>query len=46
MIKIFDLPGDTVAQSVEHRRDNPQAWVRIIVSAEFLFVLLRSFFLC
>ena len=44
-IKIRDLPADTVALSVERRRDMPRAWVRILANVRFfLFVPLRSFF--
>ena len=44
-IKILDLPADTVAQSVEHRRDKPMTSVQILMSVRFfLFVPLRSFF--
>ena len=45
-IKIQVLPTDAVAQWVEHRRDKPRTWVQILASAIFLFVPLRSFFLC
>ena len=44
MIKIQDLPTDTVAQWVEHRRDKPWSWVRILASVIFLSVPLRYFF--
>ena len=38
---------DTVAQWVDHRRDKPWTWVRILASVRYsLFVPLRSFFLC
>ena len=36
MIRIRDVPADTVAQTVERRRDKPWAWVRILVSVRFL----------
>ena len=45
-IKIRDLPADTVAQSVENRRDKPRAWVRILASARFLICSVASFLLC
>ena len=35
--KIRDLPADTVAQSVECRRDKPSAWVQILARVRFLF---------
>ena len=35
MTKIQDQPADTVAQWVEHRRDKPWAWVRILASVIF-----------
>ena len=43
-IEIQDLPTDTIDQWVEHRRDKPWAWVRILASV--IFYLLCSFFLC
>ena len=46
MIKIQVLPTDTVAQWVEHWRDKPRTLVHILASVIFLFVPLRSFFLC
>ena len=45
-IKIQVLPTDSVAQSVEHRRDKPRTRVQILASVIFLFAPLRSFFLC
>ena len=43
-----DLPTDTVAQCVEHRRDKPKTWDQILASVIFFIcsVPLRSFFLC
>ena len=35
-IKIQDLPTDTVAQSIEHRRDKPKALVQIQASVRYL----------
>ena len=43
-IKIRHQPVDTIAQSVERRRDMRTAWIRILASVRFLFVPLRSFF--
>ena len=43
-IKIQDLPTDTVAQWVEHRRDNPWTWVCIPASVRF-FIFFVAFFL-
>ena len=43
-IKIQDLPKDTVAQWIEHRRDKPWALVRIIASVIF-FISTVAFFL-
>ena len=40
-IKIQDLPTDTVAQWIEHRRDKPRTWVQILAS-----VILFYFFRC
>ena len=37
---------DTVAQWVEHWRDKPRALIRILACVRFLFVPLRSCFLC
>ena len=34
-IKIRVLPADTVAYSVEHRRDKPRNWVQILASVRF-----------
>ena len=45
-IKILDLPNDTVAQSVERRRDKPRAWVRILASVRFLNCSVALFLLC
>ena len=42
-IKIQVLPTDTVAQWVEHRRDEPRTWVQIIASAIFLFCSVAFF---
>ena len=39
-IKILDPPADTIAQSVEHRRDKPWTWVQILVSVR-LFIFFR-----
>ena len=43
-IKIWDLPADTVALSVERRRDKPKFWV--LIQASFIKKSLpqRSFF--
>ena len=41
-IKIEELSADTVAQSEEHLRDKQKAWVQILASVRFLFVLLCS----
>ena len=38
------MPTDTVAQWVEHRRDDPWAWVRILASVIF-FICSVEFFL-
>ena len=35
-----------IHQWVEHRRDKPWAWVRILASIIFLILPLHSFFLC
>ena len=43
-IKIQDLPTDTVAQLVEHRRDKPRALVRILASVIF-FICAVAFFI-
>ena len=45
-IKIQVLPTDIVAQWVEHRCDKSRTWVQSLASVKFLFVPLRSFFLC
>ena len=44
-IKTQDLPTDTVALCVEHRRDMPRAWVRILASVGFLFLSVAFFLL-
>ena len=38
MIKIRDLPDDTVAQSVEHRCDKLRTWVQILASVRFFYL--------
>ena len=40
------MPTDTVPQWVEHRRDEPWAWVQILASDMFLFFPLHSFLQC
>ena len=45
-IKIQVLPTVTVAQWVEHRRDEPWTWVQILANVIFFIFPLRSFFLC
>ena len=46
MIKIRELPADTVAQSVERRRDKPKTWVRILASVRFFICSVALFILC
>ena len=45
MIKIQDLPTDTVAQWVEHRRDKPWSCVQILASDIFFICSVALFFL-
>ena len=41
--KIQDLPTDTVAQWVEHRRDKPRKWVQFLASVIFLICSVAFF---
>ena len=45
-IKIHELPTDTVAQCVEHRRDKPRTLVRILASVRFFICPVVFFLLC
>ena len=42
-IKIQDLPTDTVAQWIEHRRDKPRAWVQILATIIFVICSVALF---
>ena len=43
---IRHLPADTVAQSVERRRDKPRAWVQILASVRVCICTVAFFLLC
>ena len=45
-IKIWDLPADTVAQSVERLCDKPRVCVRILANARFFIYSVVFFLLC
>ena len=42
-IKIQDLPTDNVGQWVQHQREKPWAWVRILESVRFMFLSVKFF---